>query len=508
MANVTKMPPIEPADADDSASEMAPLTTAAPELAKKKTGRPRKGEEPDPETRARQFFDRAAQIPREDWGNRAWMYLYIDEPICDDKQWGKMKYAKKLHQPIFDLEKVKDWYGSCKGWISLNLRKQDAQNTDQIGRHEFEIFDIHCPPKIPKACWTDDPVNKKWAALLPPEPKAPSEGAASLVDSIKIYKEIRDEVREEREDPEPQFDQTRSTLETMKLAKELFAAPVSTATTDKPADPFDTAAKIMAMRANDPMMAVMMELLKNANAANEAARQREYELLQKQATAAATPPKTFLDQLLELAALGDKLDPLKKLFGFGNGASEVGRAARTTGLDVVRDLVTGPAGEKLAQGIGVLISNLASATTPNPAGPPKPAPVVLSGANPDGTAPQENPEQRIQRIGETITRAMLFEFFLKDEESGEAFAQWMFDGAPKDYIFIRSYGAEELIRRYRRVPEAWPVIQAKETEFLKFLQDFCAWNPNEDEGAAPPGNGDDGVSSGIKDLDPDNEARA
>lgn len=505
--NVAQFPPPESGVAvADEPEPNEPMPEASTEGAepqqspaqppKRERGRPKATDAPI-ET---DFWKRVKAIPRADWGTRVFLYLYILEPLCNLKQSGGKVYLNRYAEPVQDEHQICMEYGSGRYRLMLAYNKVSPDQSNELARYEFEIYNPQHPPKVPRAAWINDARNAKWEALLPKEtPATPATAASTIVDAMKMVSDIRRDVRAEIE-PEPADAQSPSEMvQTFKAMKEILQPTPASGTTaaTPPADPFDTAAKIMAMRANDPMMAVMMELLKNANAANEAARQREYELLQKQA---ATPPKGLLDQLIELAAMGDKLEPLKKLFGFGNGAAEVaGRAARTTGLDVVRDLVTGPAGATLAQGIGVLISNLASATSANPASPPKPPPIVMSGANPDGTAPQENAEQRINRIGETITRAMLFEFFLKDEDSGEAFAQWMFDGAPKDYIFIRTYGAEELIRRYRRVPEAWPVIQAKEAEFLKFLQAFCAWDPNTEDGPAPPSNGDDGVV----DLEPE-----
>jgi hypothetical protein len=493
MANVTEMPPTEAVDAE---SKPPSISTSASKGTKNKTGRPRKGEEPDPETRARQFFDRAAQIPSEDWGNRAWMYLYIDEPVCDEKQWGKMKYAKKLHQPIFDLEKVKDWYGSCKGWISLNLRKPDAQNTDQIGRHEFEIFDIHCPPKIPKACWTDDPVNKKWAALLPPEPKAPTEGATSLLDSIKVYKEIRDEVRDEREDPETPLDQTRSTLETMKLAKELFGQPAP-APTAPAQDPLQIAVKLaetmMQMKADNPVIDMYRDELK-------ALRDELKEERAQARNVAPTAQKSFLDQALELANNSDKLEPLKKLataFGFGGGEPTV-RAGKTTGMDILNNLVSGPAGAALAQGLGTVLMNLPSMFQPNPANnQPHPPPVVMPQV--EGPPQTESPEHRIQRIGEMWTRPLIAEFFMKGEP-GEAFAANMWNVAPEDFQFLKSLGAENLISRYRRFPQAWNAVSYREADFITFIQEVCAWTPEGEEPTAPPNDRD-----GIVDLEAEGE---
>ena len=503
MANVTEMPPTEAANAVPSEAR---TPTSAPKDAKRKTGRPRKGEEVDPETRARQFFDRAAQIPAEDWGNRAWMYLYIDEPVCDEKQWGKMKYAKKLHQPIFDLEKVKDWYGSCRGWISLNLRKPDAQNTDQIGRHEFEIFDIHCPPKIPKACWTDDPVNKKWAALLPPEPKAPTEGATSLLDSIKVYKEIRDEVRDEQEEPETPFDHTRSTLETMKLAKELFAPSTVPATATAAKDPLEIATALFTImnqtKADNPVIDMYRDELK-------AAREEMKEMRAAAQAQPATPPaKTFLEQALELASNPDKLEPLKKLasaFGFG-GAETGGRAGRTTGMDILQSLVSGPVGEVLARGAAQLLISVPAMLQPNPAnnGNGQQPAQVLPPVN-NGQPAQENNEQRIHRIASTITRPMIAEWFMKGA-TGQQFAAWMHDSWPEDFDFVKVLGAENLIDRYRRSP-IWPAVSFRESDFVRFIQEFCAWKAEpevvEPEDGEPEGQS---ASDGVEDLEEGEES--
>lgn len=504
MANVTEMPPQEgqvaPNIATESAPESATPASSPSRRPPNKGGRPKVSAanppNPDPS-----FFKKVAAISAEDWGTRAYMYCYIDEPVCVAKTWGQYSYALKLKQPILDLEMLKERYGSHKGWLSLNTRKSGKDATDQIDRYEYEIFDPLCPPKIPRGAWANDTRNDRWRALLPAEVPPPNAAATSLMDSIKVYKEIRDEVRDEREEPETPFDQTRSTLETMKLAKELFApAATPSTTTDKPADPFDTAKKIMDMRTNDPMIALLLARMDSQDKAAEEARKREYELMKELRQKEATPAKGLLDQLIELAAMGDKLEPLKKLFGFGNGTEVAGRAARTTGLDVVRDLVTGPAGATLAQGIGVLISNLASATAANPASAKAP-PVFINAQQPNGTIlPVENAEQRIQRIGETVTRPMLGEYFMKNA-TGAEWAQAMFDLWPEDYVFMRTLGAENLVNRYRRFPEAWAVIGYREQDFIKFIGEFCAWDPNADEGAIPPGNGDDGV----RDLESEGE---
>jgi hypothetical protein len=492
MANVTEMPPLEAPGTEESTTGSAPPATSTSQSAKKKTGRPRKGEEPDPETRARQFFDRAAQIPREDWGNRAWMYLYIDEPVCDEKQWGKMKYAKKLHQPIFDLEKVKDWYGSCKGWISLNLRKPDAQNTDQIGRHEFEIFDIHCPPKIPKACWTDDPVNKKWAALLPPEVPVKNDSTTTLRDAMGVIKDLKTELKEEMPASEP-VNSTRETLETMKIAKDLFATPATAATPAK--DPLEIATALattfMQMKADNPMVDFLNKQMDRQH-------QEMMEMRKELAEARKEPaekPKSLIDQLVEFASDDTKLDRIKKVasvFGLGGGDSGGGRT-RFTGLDLAREFFTSPMGREVGNGLGHLLTSLAQSNAANgaaPTGPQALHPVPPNGAGVQPGGPtHETDEQKIMRIAGVITKPMIDEFF-DQEEPGDLYAERIAELWPKDFAFLQTLGAETIVNLYQQYnPELWRHITVdngnREPQFRKFIADFCAYNPDGDEPEAP-----------------------
>jgi hypothetical protein len=432
------------------------------------------------------FFQRVAAIKQEEWDSqRIYLYLYVLEPLVNLKQSGGKSYLNRYSQPVRDEHQIAVEHGSGRYRMMLAYNKVSPDESTEIARHEFEIYNIQYPPRVPKAAWINDPRNAKWEALLPKE-APPGAAASTIVDAMKMVSDIRRDVREEIGDPEEQ-PRASEMLETMKAAKELFG-PAATATQAK--DPLEIAVALattmMQMKADNPVidmyrdeLKALREEMKEERAANRAAAEK---------AAPATAPKTLLDQLTEIAALGEKLDPIKKLFGF-NGASEAaGRAARTTALDVVRDLVTGPAGATLAQGIGVLISNLATASAPT-----GPAPIVLNAAQPNGTIPPvEHPEQRIQRIGETITKPMLAEYFMKGA-TGQEWAQTMFDLWPEDYVYMRGLGADSIINRYRRFPQAWNVIAMREADFVTFIQEFCAWDPNADEGPAPPNDGDAGV---------------
>jgi hypothetical protein len=477
LATVTELPPSQ-----------QPKTEEPP--AKNKGGRPHKA----PEGKAPQFFDAVARVPKEDWGTRAFMYVYATEPICNAKTFGETRYMARSAEPILDLEFLKQEYGSFKGWITLNTRTTGKDPTREIDRLEFEIYDPKFPPKIPKGAWANDRRNIRWEALLPPEPTSAAQGAAHLLDSIKVYREIRDDVRDEMEPetPEPS-NSAKETLETMKLAKELFAPPV----TAPAADPFDLAAKVMQMRSNDPMVTIMMQRLDSMDKALAEGREREFKLQQQLVEKAAAAPQKadFLDRVLELAANSEKLEGIKKVFGGILGTDGPMHSGRTTGLDVLREIATSPLGAELGRGLGVVLSNLATGTQQqpqqpqvngNPAAPMQPArPPVAPSVN--GTAaPAEGTEQRIQRIGQVITQPMLYECFLKDL-SGADWAERMFDLWPEDYLFMRNLGADDIVRRYRQFTPAWAVIAPKEPAFIEFIQEFVSWDPNaevsdEDEG--------------------------
>jgi hypothetical protein len=491
MAKSTSRPPKKPtpidastpfdAPVDDmSAAEAPPPEQTAPETPVRPNVQPKTPKTPT-------FSQTMNSVPKGDWGARANIYLYRVEPIIDRTRSGDSKYINCYAEPINEDRVMAD-YGSGRYKLILNFRKPGAATGDLIDSEYWDILNMKYPPKIPLGEWTDDPRNKKWAWAkeangIPtaPAPAPAANGLESVVDVMRATNEMRRDIREEMQAATP---------------------PTPPAAPAAP-DPFDTAAKIMAMRANDPMMAVMMELLKNANVANEASRQREYELLRERATAAPpVPQKNILEQALELASNPDKLEPLKKLaaaFGFGGGES-AGRAGRTTGMDILQSLVSGPAGEVLARGAAQLLITIPSMLQPNPAtangnGQPaaQPQPQVLPPVNQQPA--QENSEQRIHRIGATITRPMIAEWFMKDA-TGQQFAAWMNDSWPDDYQFIKLLGAENLIQRYRNSPMVWPAISYREAEFITFIQEFCAWTEPKDEDEQTQA-----ASDGVEDLE-------
>jgi hypothetical protein len=476
MANSTKQPPKRgkikqmPRQNGNVAIEDPPEVPEQPPITQTPFDEPQKAAEPVPdlglkpppqksEGRARSkgdFFDTVRRIPKEDWGTRVFLYLYCWEPICDEKLSGEKRYLNRYSQPVLDEHAIMVDYGSGKYRLTLTNRKPATnENGAPIETYDFEIYNPKYPPKIPRKVWKNDPRNARWEALLPPETLAPPPPIDPLA-AFDTYMNIQDRIEER--------------------IKPAATPPAAPAPAPAP-DPFDTATKFMGlqlqMRSADPMVAALLSRLEAADKAAEASRQREFELMREmRQQPAAAPQKGIVDQLVELIPMLDKLKPLKEFLGL-NGATEPPRHVRMGAYEMVRDLAQTDFGRNLGQGLGVLLSNLASKPAAN--GQQQPIPPVMSGASPNGTAaPSETDEQRIQRIGQQITQPMLYEFFLKDL-SGEEFAERMFDLWPEDYTFIRKLGWQNLVDRYRRFTPAWAVIAPKEPAFVEFIQEFCAW---------------------------------
>lgn len=400
-------------------------------------------------TSHREFFEIVRSVAKADWGTRIFLYLYCFEPICNEKISGEKKYLCRFDQPIADQQEIMIDYGSGKYRLVLANNKPLQQEKGQaIETLDFEIYNPKYPPRIPREVWKNDPRNQRWLALLPKEGAAPPPAAPNPLDAFGTFMDIQDRMEER-----------------------LKPAQQSPPPAQPAANPFDVAQQIMQMRANDPMIAALMQRLDAADKAQEAARAREFELMKELRHTTAAPPvpaKSLADQLIELIPVLEKLEPVKKFFGF-SGPGEAVRAGKTTAYDMIRDLASTPFGQNLGQGLGMLFSSLGNRGAA--ANGAQPQPII-----PAATVPaKETDEQRIQRIGQAITQPMLYEYFLKDL-AGDAFAERMFDLWPEDYVFIRKLGAENLVNRYRQFPQAWAVIGPKEPAFIEFIQEFCAWS--------------------------------
>jgi hypothetical protein len=120
--------------------------------------------------------------------------------------------------------------------------------------------------------------------------------------------------------------------------------------------------------------------------------------------------------------------------------------------------------------------------------PPMQPPIVTPPPAIPGQQPAavpETPQARMQRIGNAITGPMLKEFFFQGEP-GDIWAERMFDLWPEDFVFMKSLGADQIVNAYRQHPAVWGYLAQRENEFISFIRQFCAYDPDApDEGPAP-----------------------
>lgn len=432
------------------------------------------------------FFQKVAAIPAKDWDSqRVYLYLYVLEPLCNLKQSGGKSYLNRYSQPVRDEHQIAVEYGSGRYRMMLAYNKVSPDESTEIARVEFEIYNPQYPPKVPKAAWINDARNAKWEALLPKDqPAAPAGAANTMLDAMKMYGEIRREVKEEIPVTEP-VNRTSEVLETMRAARELFA-PQQTNTNADQQTPLQLASALFSLmnqaqaqqaqaKADNPVIDLYKEQLKMMS--------EELREIRRQQQPA--PAKGLADQLLEFAALGDKLDPIKKLFGLNgsNGGGEAVRVGRTTGMDLARELgskiIDSPIAEGLGQWLGSLATRNVSGPAPamNPAGPPNQVQQQPSGAD-------------FQNFIRDVINPALQRHYLQGL-TGADFAAWLDEGFPDRLKQLQNFthpmlpgqrGASAIISAYKHTDSMWPILSSRgEEEFTRFVEEFCQWTPEDEQ---------------------------
>jgi hypothetical protein len=461
----------------------------------KKRGRPAASENRNvlPE-----FFKLVAAVPKEDWGTRAFMYVYVTEPVCDLKSVNNKAYLVRSMGPILDLQGLMEDYGSFKGFMTLNRRKSAADGNDLIDKLDFEIYNPKYPPKIPREAWANDPRNKRWEALLPAEVPQP-QATGSAAEMLQLFLNMQDQLSEQSQKRE----QGNSASEILDTATKLIelTKPKADAT-----DPWAAAEKILSMRSENPMVTILMQQLTEMRKEAEAARQREFEL-QKEMRQPKSDSGGLMEQLKNLAALKDTL---KTLWGLPDAATAAAVAvpvvrSRMSGtLEFLQTVIPQVAQSPIMNAIAHRLMNPMPA--PPPGMQPPGAPVVQQPAQ----QPANTPQQDMMRfIVETLTPAMLS--YLEEGADGSRFAEWLYAGYPDHLLSIQTIknpammpgqvGAPVIMGFYRQ-PMFWQRIAgpqsvrlqdgkrvaltpaelpAREAEFQKFVEDFCKWSPDEGE---------------------------
>lgn len=500
MAEVTTMPakhrknrpPAAPPSAPEPAEAAPPVENPpdspppAAEPEKNKTGRGRPSKDA-PQKTDPPFFDLVRAIPKEDWGTRAWLYVYLSEPICEPHTFGKYNYMEKRSTPMLDLQPLADDYGSFKGWMSLNRRKQGAQTGEQIDRYEFTIYNPKYPPKIPKAAWINDPRNKKWADLLPTDPPKPepAQGAADPGKLFDVFERMADrvEARYAREEPDPPPDPASQFQAVVNTTKEMLAM-VGPKATDNGIirDELNALrAELSAERAENRLL--MREMLNSKTNSTQ--------------PVGATDPLDMFDKMM------DRVDKIKERVAPENNGAEAVRASRMNGwqefgLEIARGLFGSPAVAQLAQGFVIwamsknngqqpAANQATSGQQPQPqtAGALPPAP-----ANQDPGAPpmKLTAQQLSSMIGPQLISPVMIHLTDRDKD-GYDLADWVIAGKGQDaFEFLRNHGPEVIIESFRLSPfwapqgNGTPGLGSMEPQLRELVNEFCSWPPpDEDE---------------------------
>lgn len=450
---------------------------------KKKIGRPLKGTPPKHLT----FFEKLQQIDPADWSDqRAKVQVYRLAPIIDQLAGGsEFKFITFYHEPLTE-QRLKIDQGSGKYRLYLKYT-QPGGREQEVDKVDIAILDMNYPPRIPPGTWMDHPKNAEWAWAKPPgaglpgygyqQPQQQPQPVNPLLEGIKLGNEIRRDAREELKTAEPQQHQAT-------------AAPTAP-------DPFDTAAKIMAMRSNDPMVTILSQQLKDMAIAAEAGRQREFELqkeLRQQANdraaqqPAPAPPKSLMDQLTEIS---DGYSKLKGLFGGGSSEAKEPQILTTKiggGLAVVREILPQIIDSDLGKGLGQWLASLAfrnqqPAANGQPAAQPHPNGTV----QPQPQQPETGENVLVQFMATNLL-GPLDEYFFAPESTGDQLAAWLYNGYPSQLQAIQKFSHSRMpglvgapaLHGLLKNTTLWPKLAPHETRLSQFLTAFCAWKPDDD----------------------------
>lgn len=467
--NVLTMDPA--ADSPDSPpilEEIQPDTAAAPAAPPPPAQKPPKKSEG--------FFDRLRDIAVADWGTRYYLYVYRLEPLIDRLRSGEIKYVMRYSEPI-EEQKIMLEHGSGRYRINLvALKPATGKNSGtEIGRYECDILNASFPPKIPKGEWMDDPRNKKWAwAKEPDAPPAPAVVAANanstILDAMRTVSEIRNQAREEFE-PEETPDN-----------------PISAA--------LGMAKDLLQMRADNPMVDILREELKDirAEAMAERAENRKLQAEMRAPTATAAesnPISNVVKTIKELEPLFEKFMP--KITEAGK---EIVRGRRPgfgellmeQGLPILGDILKPWSNVLAARFMQNPANGYAPAANiaPQPLAPPPGQPALAP-----PLAPQASPPRLLQFLAQPLVMGALQSHFVQfqKEPQGEAgldFAYWIFTSGAGEQPLIdaRALGTTQILAMFKASP-AWPQMQPYEAKLTQFLDQVLSWRKEQEQTGEP-----------------------
>lgn len=442
------------------------------------------------------LWDQISAVPKEDWFNRkTYLYVYRKEPFSNTKTEGEPGYEMKYYEPM-DIDAIMRRHGSGKYYAMLKTRPEGAAKDITIGDLLFTIYNLEFPPAMPDEVWKKDSRNARWAALMP-KPEAPPPATTDLNKAFETVLQIQDRVkaqmdREETTEATPSTQlealvNAASKLAEMNRPKEAAAQSTVSAT----AEAISLAEKIVTMRTENPMVAILSEQLKLQQAALDrmqaaqidALRAEIASLKQKPADSATATPNALADKLISAA--------IDKLVGSINNPepTTVVRSRLSPTMEFFKDMLPQIINSPLLVGIGTRLM------TPNPAPNMQQQPPMTGVTGATVQQPQRPAAPTgadFQQFVQYVTPSMIGYL---EESNGTNFAEWMAAGHEEWLPRIQTLshasmpgqtGAPVVIAFYRQ-SQYWPAIMKAagndESRFTKFVTEFCAWKPEPEEPA-------------------------
>jgi hypothetical protein len=420
------------------------------------------------------FWHKVRDIPKEEWGKRAWIYVYCLEPVCNLKTAGENKYLVKSAEPITDEDSIMHDYGSGRYRLNLVYRKPAADRGDEVDATEIEIYNPKYPPKIPRTAWMNDPRNERWAALLPKEePPVVQTGLGAITDAFQTFSAIRKDLREELTPP--------------------TAAPAP-APTNTMSDTLQLVNTIMTMKADNPMGDLYRQEMQSIRDEMKAERE-ENRKLQAELRARSAANGFSLETLLEKS---DTLIPkLKGLLNLGGDKlTEVVHGRPRKWWEELALQIAPPLVQSIAPTIPMMISAIAQPRSNGMNGNngingiPQQQQQALPAGQP---AAAPNPMQQLMtRVGNFLgANIKPLQKHFEDYRSGKLldpddpesktdggdFAAWVIEYHGADILRdARALGSAQIMQMFRQ-SMYWPAIQPHEAKLAEFLDQVLSYSP-------------------------------
>jgi hypothetical protein len=431
---------------------------------KNKGGRPPKTQDRIP--RVLSFFDKVAEIPKDDWGPRARIKIYRTEPSIDRVSLGKKRYVRDSLQPIDeDAIKRATWGGSGSYRLYLTYKAPNEREGKELDSVEVDILDTEYPPRLEPGEWLDLPENAKWKwakGLLEPPPPVPQTPMSSIVEVMNATNEIRKTAIEEMRQAAPAAAAENPMVTAMGLAKELLT-----------------------IRADNPMVTMMSEQLTAMRAELAAQRARSDMLTDKLSEKAKQEDKPA-DPLQTIKSIFDTFKSVREQAADVMPSSG-GRSRLGPWMEFFQPVLPGIV--DMLKPVAVAIAQQGS--QPNPA----PRPQIQQ-------TPSAHPPQEDFAVFLDLITPRMFHFLRDYEDPAPEFASWFHDGwgptAQRAVDTINGMGGVPAVMNFYRASKHWPQISGIEPQFTQFLADVIAWKP---EGEEPPPVQTDATKQPVIDLE-------